>query len=112
MEFFDYYITPYVETLFPYLFYFQCVYFTVYDLKVGKRWISVFYVFFLTLFGSSLVSIIIFDESPGWIKDSEYIITFLMVYIPLILFSNFVRKFLQSIFIQTVISFGMNLSIR
>jgi hypothetical protein len=111
-NFFDSYIVPYIETSFPYLFCFQCAYFTLVDLKIGKRWISVFYVFFLTLFGSSLVSVVIFAETPGWIKDSKYIIAFLFVYVVLIFLPKFLKKFLQNHRIQNIISFGMNMSIR
>jgi hypothetical protein len=105
-------LISYIETPFPFLFCIQCSYFTLIELRSGKRWIAIFYAFILSLFGSTMVSVVIFMETPGWLKDSKYMAMFFYVYVALAFLPQFLKNVLNTRFVQAFIMFGTNLSLR
>lgn len=53
------------KTSFPYLFFIQSIYYTSADFQKGKNRSNYFTHLFTTLFGSTVVPVLFFNETPG-----------------------------------------------
>ncbi|KAK2960264.1 hypothetical protein BLNAU_4817 [Blattamonas nauphoetae] len=100
-----------ISASYPYLFVFQTVYYTV-CLSTGS---SSFHSFFLTLFvnmfGSTIVPLFIFQETPGWLKDSKYFYLFAVTWIVTQIVLKAAPKLLRNKVSVVVLNFGLELSI-
>ncbi|KAA6389476.1 MAG: hypothetical protein EZS28_014997 [Streblomastix strix] len=74
---------------------------------------SFFLSLIVSMFGISITPLLIFGETPGWLKDSKYTMTFSIIWIFLYILSfqpKLASKLLNFDYLRIIIQFGANIS--
>ncbi|KAK2946998.1 hypothetical protein BLNAU_18084 [Blattamonas nauphoetae] len=72
---------------------------------------SFFLTLFVTMFGSTLIPLLFFQETPGWLKDSKYFYLFTITFLLTKIILNFAPRLLRNKVSLTMLNFGLQLSI-